>query len=112
MRLTTIALLAVAVAACEPPGPSVPDCRRGFTKCGAVCVDVSTSPQHCGACGVDCGGSECSNGKCAAPCDDPGRRRCAGSCVDLSSDEGNCGGCGVTCPDTHKCVASRCSASN
>jgi hypothetical protein len=32
--------------------------------CGAVCVDTSKDPAHCGGCGVDCSQGECTGGLC------------------------------------------------
>ena len=33
--------------------------------CGSdTCVDLSTSPQHCGQCNIDCTGGTCANGTC------------------------------------------------
>jgi hypothetical protein len=46
-------------------------CPTGETKCGSTCVDLNTSPDNCGACGVQCpSGSQCVNGACSQPsCD-------------------------------------------
>ncbi len=32
--------------------------------CGGNCVDIATSPEHCGRCEHTCGGGECSKGRC------------------------------------------------
>lgn len=63
-------------------------------------VNVMSDPQHCGACGKQCGaGQPCITGKCGCPvgyepCPGPG-----GSirCVDTQSDDFNCGSCGHMC---------------
>ncbi|MEZ4222246.1 MAG: hypothetical protein R3B13_15020 [Polyangiaceae bacterium] len=46
-------------------GKCVTSCSSGHTTCGGSCVDLSNDSQHCGACGVDCLGGACSDGKCA-----------------------------------------------
>lgn len=33
-------------------------------RCGTVCIDTSTSDQHCGACGHSCAGGVCNAGRC------------------------------------------------
>lgn len=41
-------------------------CATGKTMCGTRCVNLSTAPRNCGACGVVCGtGQRCSNGVCS-----------------------------------------------
>lgn len=39
-------------------------CRAEFTTCGDECVTVEDNPKHCGRCGHDCLGGECTGGKC------------------------------------------------
>jgi hypothetical protein len=39
-------------------------CDPGENVCGTTCVDLSTSPTDCGACGHDCGGGTCAAGVC------------------------------------------------
>jgi hypothetical protein len=58
-------LLALVLTACLDPivGSS---CAPGRTICGDRCVDLTTSADHCGACGKPCAGS-CSAGVCMAP---------------------------------------------
>lgn len=51
---TSFSDYAVIVAACVSAAD--PPCTSACTCCGtASCVDVRTSPKHCGACGNDCG---------------------------------------------------------
>jgi hypothetical protein len=47
--------------------PAPPQCAGGLTKCGGVCVNLSSDPNNCGACGVRCppGWQSCSGGTCA-----------------------------------------------
>jgi hypothetical protein len=49
------------------------------------CVDVGSSPAHCGACGHACpGGAPCNGGTCCDP-------------ATLETDVSNCGACGTHC---------------
>lgn len=45
-------------------------CTTGcVTSCGGACVNVQTSPSHCGACNTTCSGAErCSQGECRSYC--------------------------------------------
>jgi len=116
--------------------PTDPCAIQGLTNCGGLCVDLSTSIGHCGACGTVCGsGGSCQGGVCtglacsygqtlcdyctdvyydAANCLYCGRRCaagflcCAGSCVDISSDLNNCGACGNICVDDGFVIATTC----
>src|SRR5262249_17940727 len=56
--------------------PPMSDC------CNSLCVDLTASPDNCGACGRSCGG---------------GKLCCNAACIDTTSDVKNCGGCGKTC---------------
>jgi len=50
-------------------------CLPGYTICGGRCLDLSSDPANCGACGNDCGNEACVNGTCggtALPSDDSG----------------------------------------
>jgi hypothetical protein len=75
-------------------------CGGGTSICGTTCVDVQTSIDHCGACGVRCAGtSSCVGGRCVSTA--PGcvseQTLCSGKCVDLMTDSSNCGACGKAC---------------
>jgi hypothetical protein len=92
--------------------------------CGASCADLTSDPQHCGACGVVCtAGTACHNGLCngdsscgpghvGSYCNlDAGLTSlcCPGSgCVDTSSDANNCGACGTACAAGQVCDAGSC----
>ena len=88
-------------------------CKRGFTKCNRKCVDLETSVNHCGACGIVCAaGESCVAGTCVPPlqcttdadCDDGlfcnGLETCvAGTCVP---------GTPPNCDDGISCTADSC----
>jgi hypothetical protein len=39
-------------------------CAASLTNCSGDCVDLTSDPQHCGACGHDCMGGLCTASKC------------------------------------------------
>jgi hypothetical protein len=67
------------------------DVLQGKRCCGATCVDIGTSLDHCGGCGHRCSG--------------PGTACCSGICRDTLSDPAHCGGCGMACANEHGNVA-------
>jgi len=74
---------------------------------GSVCVDLMTSPEHCGSCEIACpGAAACLDGACTCPGD---LSICDSSCVDRASDPANCGECGTNCGDSF-CLQGECSA--
>ena len=94
------------------PGPRYTCVAQGLTDCFGFCVEVSSDPANCGACGNVCAvGDACIGGWCQtlAPGDTVGNifadiaacaaglTNCGGVCVDLSSDAGYCGGCFSSC---------------
>lgn len=84
-------------------------CSAGRTDCGGVCVDLSTDPDHCGACPARCAaGERCANGVCYASICPTGLTLCGTMCVDLSTDIDNCGGCGQSCGQGSTCVNGTC----
>ncbi len=75
-------------------------------KCGSECVDKSTSPNHCGACGKKCpAGATCVNGACDCPGD---AVACGASCVDTQASQQHCGACDKPCTAQQKCVSGAC----
>jgi hypothetical protein len=60
--------------ASTPPGDAGSDAPIGDSGCGpgkelcgdAGCVELATSPEHCGACGKGCGVGKCTAGACPA----------------------------------------------
>ena len=66
----------------------------GQSCCDGACVDLTSNPNSCGACGVSCGGGAC----------------CMNACVDSANDSNNCGGCGIVCSDNQPCRAGTCLA--
>lgn len=78
--------------------------------CSGECVDVGSSPKHCGGCGKACLPAEvCSLGKCAAACGE-GTSACSGACVALDSDPAHCGACDSACAAAQVCSAGACAA--
>lgn len=84
-------------------GCSSPSCGSGLRECAGECVDLASSPEHCGACGNTCGaGALCMDGSCG--CTAPGELHCDGECVAPSAD--HCGACGLRCGAGNECVES------
>mgnify|MGYP006335662853 CR=1 FL=1 len=52
------------LSACQSPivGAS---CKRGFSLCGASCVDLKADYRNCGSCGQSCGRFVCDKGHCS-----------------------------------------------
>ena len=113
-----VVLAAALLASCDapaegddgPPGGGQPVvCLPGQLACPSGCVDATTNPQHCGACGVACApGMACEAGACRDVCGS-GLGFCGGQCVSLQS-AGNCGTCGNACQGGQLCVGGACSA--
>lgn len=54
-------------------------CKKGTTKCGKKCFNLTTDSANCGACGTVCsGGRSCRAGVCACPV---GQSFVAGACI-------------------------------
>lgn len=49
-------------ASLDPPVAAV--CEGSLATCGASCVDLSSNPSHCGACGRVCPSNLCADGAC------------------------------------------------
>lgn len=92
-------------------------CGAGETRCGAQCVDVSTSAEHCGSCEMACEAPPkavpiCIDETCGFECM-PGFSDCNGDpadgCeVETASERENCGGCALACEDALSCRESAC----
>lgn len=81
-------------------------CPLSQTECSGSCVDLGTSPLHCGGCGVACKASQnCSAGTCQCPLS---TRLCGETCANTSTDSQNCGGCGITCSAGTTCQSGAC----
>jgi len=98
----------------------VVECGVDQTLCDGSCVDLNTSPSHCGACGSPCfldphGSLECRSGRCVvadcgdnhADCnDDP-----VDGCEQSLNTADHCGSCDTPCGATDGvCVAGLCTA--
>ncbi|WP_437297192.1 hypothetical protein [Sorangium sp. So ce426] len=53
-----------AVAAAGTGGDDAPGCQDGLSFCGGACVDRTSDPEHCGACGHYCLGAPCVASRC------------------------------------------------
>lgn len=74
---------------------------------GAFCVDLMSSPEHCGECGTVCPDTAaCTDGACTCP---EGALVCDARCVNPMSDPANCGECGTDCGELF-CLQGECSA--
>ena len=75
--------------------------------CLGACVDLSTDPSNCGACGAVCDmGSSCKSGACEGCAS--GQDACGSVCLNLQTDSSNCGVCGSACNLGAACVAGAC----
>ena len=94
---------------------------------GLVCVDLTSDPKNCGACGKDCttqvqppkaklgcAGSTCTIATCDTGFDDCNKTLGDGCEADLNFDKNNCGKCGTVCSGgtpvcgSGKCIATTC----
>jgi len=92
----------------HPDGVELPDgaCVDGWTVCTEECVELSSDPDHCGACGAVCGiHGDCADGACVCVA---GYSYCPGGCAKLDSDRNNCGACGTVCPAGQTCRRGEC----
>jgi hypothetical protein len=79
---------------CTPGCETDDDCGGGDVCCDGACVDTSSDPASCGACGRGCDANEgCCDGACT-------------SFVALS----DCGACGNVCGDGAFCDGTQCNA--
>lgn len=114
--------------ACSPSGVCTETCidagtcSGGRTCCGGYCIDLSSDPLNCSACGLSCstanGQPECMGGTCSWTCDDgfmhcqPGNTGCE---TNIATDPARCGSCTNDCSTTVKnatgigCSLQRCS---
>src|SRR5580692_11861199 len=106
--------LALLAAACAKggtgtsgtAGTSGSSCVAGQTPCGDTCVDVTTDPMNCGACGIPCSkGQSCQGGTCQCQ----SGMLCNGSCV--SFDANHCGDCTTVCSANQVCSNGVCASS-
>jgi hypothetical protein len=104
------------VPACEAGfvcanGSCKKDCPSGQTACDALCIDLTSSNQNCGACGKVCDATDyCNTGQCVrSGCSngfkDPGEAGidCGGACATTNK----CAG-GSTCAGPNDCLSGQC----
>jgi Stigma-specific protein, Stig1 len=90
---------------CSPSGSCVIGCDSthacpgGLTCCSSLCVDTTTDPLNCGACGSPCNAG--GNTTC-----------CASTCSNITNSPDNCGSCGHVCSSagvkTRSCTTGAC----
>ena len=86
-------------------------CAAPEVPCRGVCLDPSSDPANCGACGVACpSGSVCVVGQCRPLCP-TGQTRCGDRCVSTQTDNAHCGACGDACAPGLVCSQGRCGPS-
>ncbi len=86
-------------------GGSGNPCGAG-TLCSGECVDTSSDPLNCGACGRVCAaGTTCAAGVCVCAA---GLINCSGVCVNVQTDGANCGACANLCGPGELCAAGFC----
>lgn len=79
--------------------------------CDGMCVDLTTSKENCGACGVPAPGGRCDGGVPA--CEDSRYTACLTGCKLLSEgDIYNCGACAAECPKHEFGITRSCSESH
>lgn len=88
-------------------------CGAGQTLCGATCVDASSDPANCGACGRPCAptnnatGVACLAGQCWVASCAPGFADCNATgfdgCETQLGTNQNCGACGDACTGRTTC---------
>jgi hypothetical protein len=104
----------VNVDATADGGDAMP-CPMGQTRCGAVCVDLQTSVDHCGRCDMTCrapeaGTAMCSMGSCTLTCPSQ-THECGGACVSNDAVEScgtRCEPCPVPAGSRALCTAQMC----
>jgi hypothetical protein len=86
------------------------DCADGRTACVDDCVDLRTSPSHCGRCDAACSpGTICTSGSCAPLPECPAEGCPLGSICDLASDHCVAGCTGdAGCPSGQICESRSC----
>ena len=106
--LTALGVFVSCGSDSEGSGSGGDGCRPSETQCSGVCTDVTTSAEHCGACGNACDpGLFCSAGSCADSCA-AGLTECGRSCVDTGSNPSHCGGCNSACSPSETCSSGQC----
>ena len=105
LNVTGSSIIAVG---CNPP------CGTGTACCNDVCVDIESSPTHCGSCLACTQGDSCNSGTCVSPialgCSPScttGESCCNDACINTQSDPAHCGGCGA-CPSGDTCQSGVC----
>jgi hypothetical protein len=82
-------------------------CPEGQVRCNGVCVDISSDPNNCGACGVVCESGACFNGTCQELCGFGDEAVVCGPCEYCAGlKHPICAPCGPE--NCHTCIAGIC----
>ena len=91
---------------CSLPDAGTTTCAPGLLNCRDECLDASSDPLNCGACGHACpAGVDCTSGQCVCPA---GGNACGDACVDMQTNTNNCGACGSKCATGASCSGAQC----
>jgi hypothetical protein len=72
-------------------------CTAPQEPCGGVCVNLTTNPSHCGACGNACSSGSCSAGQCVSVLCTPGEKQACYTGPTGTENVGICTGGQRTC---------------
>jgi hypothetical protein len=82
-------------------------CSGSLVRCGATCVDTTSSTANCGSCAHPCGtantsATACTTSTCSFTCTGsflhcPSSADSSGCNIDKNTDDANCGSCGNSC---------------
>lgn len=85
-RLAALTSFCLVLLGCGSPLVGL-ECKRGFTRCGDACYDLTHDPAHCGTCELACGAAE----SCVASACMPGLPGDGGTPMDGAVMDGSVG---------------------
>ena len=81
-------------------GACDPACTIGLLCCTSSCVNINDNPNHCGGCGISCGGGTCVGGTCMGGTDGGG--------IDAPGTDTGPSMCTPSCSASQRCCGSSC----